>query len=400
MSIRYIDELDIEGRRLFVRVDYNVPLDEERRITDDTRIRASLPTLRYALERKAALVLASHLGRPKGKVRPELSLLPVAERLSELLDREVVMAPDCVSDGVSKVVSELTPGAILMLENLRFHPEEEANDPRFAGQLAKHGEIYLTDAFGTLHRAHASTCGMISFFEEKGAGFLIRRELHYLRDTLSKPKRPFVAILGGAKVSDKFEVIDKLLERVDHLLIGGAMAYTFLLAEGIGVGRSLVEERHRYLATRLLEKAKGRGVELLLPIDHIVAEGPEGEAVPLEGEEIPETMMALDIGPATLEAFRKRIASARTIFWNGPMGLFEKASFAEGTFGIARALAEATTASRAVTIVGGGDSVAALQRSGVSEQITHISTGGGASLEFIEGKQLPGLEALESSSNR
>ncbi|RMD98316.1 MAG: phosphoglycerate kinase, partial [Deltaproteobacteria bacterium] len=335
-------------------------------------------------------------GRPKGKVRPELSLLPVADRLSELLDREVIMAPDSISDGVRKVVSELTPGQILMLENLRFHPEEEANDLDFAEKLARLAEVYVSDAFGTLHRAHASTHGMVSFFQEKGAGFLIQRELRYLRDTLANPERPFVAILGGAKVSDKFKVIDRLLERVDALLIGGAMAYTFLLAQGIPVGRSLVEEKHRYLATRLLQKARDRGVELLLPHDHIVADDPDAAPSPLPVGEIPDTKMALDIGPETVASFRKRIETARTVFWNGPMGMFEKEAFAHGTFEIARALAAATAEREAVTIVGGGDSVAAIQRCGLADQISHISTGGGASLEFLEGKELPGLQALES----
>lgn len=392
--MRIIDELDLAGKRTFIRVDYNVPLDKSgdvRRITDDSRIRGSLPTVRYALDQGARVVLASHMGRPKGKVEPTMSLAPAAERLSELLDQKVTLAPDCVGDEVEKAVADLGEGQVLLLENLRFHAEEEKNDPAFVAQLANLADAYVNDAFGTAHRAHASTAGIAGQVSEKAAGFLLRDEIKHLGALLEGAQRPFVAILGGAKVSDKITVIENLLPRCDAMLIGGAMAYTFLKAQGIAVGNSLVEEDKLDMAAKALADAKAKGIDLLLPSDHVVAERPDADAAAeVSGLEIADGWLGVDIGPESRKRYAETIASARTVLWNGPMGIFEIDAFAGGTLAIADAMAS----NPGTTVVGGGDSVAAVGRAGVADKITHISTGGGASLEFLEGKTLPGIAAL------
>ena len=381
-----IKDLDLNQKRVFIRVDFNVPLASGgQEITSDKRIRSSIPTIEYALDHGAAVILASHLGRPKGKPDPEMSLKPVAARLSELMKKPVAMAPDCVGPQVEAMLPK--PGEILLLENLRYHAEEEKNDPEFSRQLAGLCDLYVNDAFGTAHRAHASTVGMIQYVSQAAAGLLMEQELKYLTMVTNDPKRPAVAILGGAKVSDKIEVIANLVKIVDTLMIGGAMAYTFLKSEGDPVGKSLVENDKLDLAKRLLHDHKDK---ILLPLDHVVAaelkEGVENEVV----ETIPDGKMGLDIGPRTVELFSKRIESANTIIWNGPMGVFEKPPFDKGTV----ALAKAVAASHAISVVGGGDSEKAIKSAGVSDKISHISTGGGASLEFLSGVKLPGVEAL------
>lgn len=394
MAIRYIDELSIAEKRVFIRVDFNVSFDENGKISGDTRIRAALPTIRYALGQNAKVILASHLGRPKGKPNPKYSMKPVGVRLSELLgDVDVLMPEDCIGDAVKKLAADMLPGQVMLLENLRFHPEEEANDETFAKQLASITEVYVNDAFGTAHRAHASTVGMVKFVQVKGAGFLMKAEVEALSKLLKNPERPFIAILGGAKVSDKLGVVENLLNICDKFLIGGGMAYTFLRAKGVEIGKSLLEEDKLHAARRVLERAETRGIEILLPVDHIVASACDANAVPKETDSIgiPPDMMGLDIGPKTISKFASVIDKSKTIFWNGPMGVFELAPFATGTNQVAFAVAE----SRAISVVGGGDSITALKKAGLADRITHISTGGGASLEFIEGKKLPGLAALE-----
>ena len=396
-----IRDLDLAHKHVFMRVDFNVPLsDDGREITDDTRIRETLPTLEYALRHKAKLILASHLGRPKGKPNPKYSMRPIVDRLRMLLDHHlgeqvnVAFSPDCVGELATELSRQLESGQVLLLENLRFHAEEEANDPKFAAQLASLCDIYVDDAFGSAHRAHASTEGITHFVKKSAAGLLMEKELTWMSKALDEPAKPFVAILGGAKVSDKIEVIDNLLSKVDAILIGGGMAYTFLKARGQDVGKSLLEADKIDIAEEALAKAEAKGVRFLLPVDHVLGDkfAPDAKTQIFEGDgSFPADWMGLDIGPKTIALFSKEIADASTIVWNGPMGVFEMPAFAVGTTKIAKAVAANQDA---VSIVGGGDSVAAVKKAGVADKITHISTGGGASLEFLEGKNLPGVEAL------
>jgi len=394
-GMKTIDELDLAGKRVFIRVDFNVPLDDRGHVTDDARIRAALPTIQFARKARAKVILASHLGRPKGDAsdKKKFTLEPAAERLSELLGTDVILADDSVGDGVRKAVADLKEGEVLLLENLRFHKGEEANDEVFARELASLADVWVNDAFGTAHRAHASTAGMARFVKEKAAGFLIRKEVEYLGRVLSRPEKPFVAVLGGAKVSDKIKVLENLIGKADSILVGGAMAYTFLKAKGVAVGKSRVEEDRLEMARQILDKAAARGVDFELPVDHVCASEPKETAkrVVVDGAAIPDGLLGLDIGPKTLDRYRQRILSARTVFWNGPMGLFEQKPWAEGTFGVAKAMAE----SAATTVVGGGDSAAAVEEAGLVDRMKHVSTGGGASLEFIEGRELPGVKVLE-----
>jgi len=391
--IRKLEELPVEGKRVFIRVDFNVPLTDSRKVADDARIQAALPTIRHCLERGARVVLASHLGRPKGKVVPELSLEPVAAHLAGLLDQEVVLADEPVGDGARKVVADVRDGHVAMLENLRFAPGEEKNDEQFAKQLAGYADVYVNDAFGTAHRAHASTAGMVPMIADRGAGFLMMREIEFLSKLLGEVDRPYLAILGGAKVSDKIQVLESLLERVNTIMIGGAMANTFLVARGADMGKSRVEEAKLAVARNFLRKAAERNVIVRLPTDVVCAADLDAEiGRPMRIGDIPPDLMALDIGPESTTAFAETIGEARTIFWNGPMGVFEKRPFAAGTMAVANAIADNR---RALSVVGGGDSVAAVSAAGVEDKISHVSTGGGASLEFIQGIELPGIAALE-----
>lgn len=391
MNKKTIEDFDIKNKRVLVRVDFNVPLDDAGNITDDTRIRAALPTINYLIDNGAKVILMSHLGRPKGKPNPKYSLAPAAKRLSELLNKEVILAPDCVGEEIEKIVSQMKPKDVLLLENVRFHEEEEKNDAEFAKKLAKLGDIFINDAFGTAHRAHASTAGVAKFLPA-GAGYLMQKEIEIMGSALENPQRPFAAILGGAKVGDKIGVIKNLLNKVDALLIGGGMAFTFLKSQGYEIGKSLLEEDKIELAASLLKEAEEKKVKLLLPEDVVITSEIK-EDMPYEtvsAKNIPPDKIGVDIGEKTREKFAEIIKDAKTVVWNGPMGVFEIKPYDAGTLAIAKAMAE----SNAITIVGGGDSVAAVEQLGLANSMTHVSTGGGASLEFLEGKELPGVAAL------
>ena len=391
-TFRTLDDLDVSQRRVFFRADLNVPM-EDGVITDDTRIRAILPTLQELLSKRAWVVLASHLGRPKGKPDPKFSMVPVGQRLAELLHREVIVPDECVGDGVKKVLIDQIPAQVVLLENLRYHAQEEANDAEFAKALKGRTDLYLTDAFGALHRAHASTAALPKLYEERGIGRLVQSELTHLTPLLGEPKRPYAVVLGGAKVSDKLKVIEHLLKRVDRIFLGGAMVFTFLKARGHQVGASLVDPKMLFQVERVMEEAKKRGVEIVFPKDFMVAKS-VAEPEPFEvtrDVRIPEGRMGLDIGPQTIELFTDKLKECATVFWNGPMGLFEVTPFDRGTLAVANVLASMDDA---VRVLGGGDSVAAAAKAGVLEKMTHVSTGGGATLEFLEGRSLPGLQAV------
>ncbi len=390
--MRYLDELPLERKRIFMRVDFNVPLTEDGQVASDLRIRFSLPSIRYVLNRKGKLILASHLGRPNGRVVPGLSLRPVAATLSRLLGQEVTLAPDCVGPQVQGMAQGLAPGEVLLLENLRFHPEEDANDPAFSQAMARLADIYVNDAFSTTHRAHASVVGITYCLPQVVVGFLLKTELSRLGALLTGPERPFVAIIGGAKVSGKLEAIERLLDKVDSLILGGGMAYTFLRSRGIEVGSSIIEADLIPVAARILSRARDKGIKVFLPVDHLIVPTEEGTQATKGSvaEKIAEGFMGLDIGPRTQEIFCDEIARAKTVFWNGPMGLFEKEACAQGTSSLARAMAEVN----GVTIVGGGDTMAAVAGMGLLGRMHHVSTGGGATLDFLAGRTLPGIEAL------
>ncbi|MEI8176742.1 MAG: phosphoglycerate kinase [Candidatus Omnitrophota bacterium] len=391
MNKKNIRDIDISGKRVLIRVDFNVPQDADLKITDDTRIAAALPTIRYAIEKGAKVVLMSHLGRPKGGPDPKYTLRPAAERLSALLGKPVVMAPECIGPDVQKLVAALKGGDVILLENLRFHKEEEANDPGFAKQLAASGDVYVNDAFGTAHRAHASTEGVTKYLPSV-AGFLVEKEIEYFERAVSAPAKPYVAILGGAKVSDKIEVIENLLKKVDAIIIGGGMAYTFLKAQGIEIGNSKLEADKLELAKGILSAAQARNIKIVLPVDHVIADKFDANAktAVTATAAIPAGMLGLDIGPKTIILFEAALKDAKTIVWNGPLGVFEMDAFDKGTRAIATYIANLKTTS----IIGGGDTAAAIGKFGLEERMSHISTGGGASLEYLEGKTLPGIAAL------
>ncbi len=392
--MKFLEEIEVKDKAVFLRVDFNVPLDENLNIRDDTRIKASLPTIKYLLQKGARLVVASHLGRPKGQFNPKMSLAPVAARLSQLLpETRIIMSPGVVGPEVDKLRSGLKAGELLLLENVRFYKQETDNDPEYSRALADDCLVFINDAFGSCHRAHASVVGIASFIPEKAAGYLLKKEVDYLKKITDRPEKPFVAILGGAKIEDKIPVLESLVNKADALLIGGAMAYTFLKARGLKVGKSLVEEDKLEIARQIMNKAEQNRVKLLLPLDHVLAaslDSREAAAV-VDSYPLPEDLMGVDIGPKTVAEYRQQIKSARTIFWNGPLGVFEVEAFSRGTVEIAAAVAE----SGAMSVVGGGDSIAAIQKAGVADKISHISTGGGASLEFVAYGTLPGIEALE-----
>ncbi|MCX5800573.1 MAG: phosphoglycerate kinase [Candidatus Eisenbacteria bacterium] len=392
LSVR---DLPLSGKRVLTRVDFNVPLDKEGNISDSTRIEASMPTIRYMVEKGGRIVLMSHLGRPKGKVVAGMSLAPVADKLRSFLRKDVLFATDCIGDPAMKAALSLKDGDVALLENLRFHREEEANDEKFSRELASLGEVYVNDAFGSAHRAHASTVGVTRYISLCAAGFLMQKEVEYLGKLLEEPKRPFVAVFGGAKVSDKIGVVRNLVDKVDKILIGGGMMFTFLAAKGLKIGQSILEEESIPVAKEIMERARNKSVELILPVDCVVSpsvkDAAETRIVPVE--EIPEGLAGVDIGPRTIEQFRGALAGAKTVLWNGPMGVFEIEAYSAGTEAVARMLAEATS-SGATTIVGGGDSAAAIVKAGLENRVSHVSTGGGASLEFLEGLELPGVAAL------
>ena len=396
--MKFIDELDIHEKKVLFRFDFNVPLDSSQNITDDIRIRSALPSINYALDEKARVIIASHLGRPKGKIVPEMSLAPVAKRLSRLLGKDVKFAPDCIGEEVRRMVDALQAGDVLLLENLRFHKEEEKNDEAFAAELGGLADVYIDDAFGNAHRAHASNVGVTRFVPVCGAGFLIKKELEYFKGALEKPARPFVAIVGGSKVSGKLEAVANLIRKVDKIILGGGMAFTFLKALGYSIGQSVVEDELIGRAAEVMKAVKELGVKLYLPVDCVIAESREAGApikvVPVQ--EITPGWTGLDIGPATVTLFAEALENAKTILWNGPMGVFEEQAFSHGTTAMARMLAN----SPAITIVGGGDTDVAIQQAGESDKITYISTGGGASLELLEGKVLPGVAALEQDGEK
>lgn len=397
-TVASLSAADLTGKRVLVRADFNVPLDDQGNITDDTRIRAALPTIQDLTSKGAKVILSSHFGRPKGKVVDSMRLTPVAKRLSELLGQEVIKCDDCIGDEVTSAITGMQNGQVALLENVRFYAEEEKNDPEFAKKLAANADLYVNDAFGTAHRAHASTEGVTHYLKPSVAGHLIEKELQYLQGAIEEPKRPLAAIIGGSKVSSKITVIETLLEKVDKLLIGGGMIFTFYKARGLSVGKSLVEDEFLDLAKKLEAKAKEKGVALLLPSDVVVADNfkPDANAQTVSIENIPDGWMGLDIGPDSVKLFQDALADCKTVIWNGPMGVFEFDQFAKGTEAIARSLADLTQQG-ATTIIGGGDSVAAVEKVGVAEQMSHISTGGGASLELLEGKVLPGIAALDEA---
>ncbi len=394
-----IDKVELKGKRVLVRVDFNVPLDENLNITDDTRIVESLPTIKKIISEGGKAILMSHLGRPKGGPNPKYSLKPTAQRLSELLGKDVKLAPDCIGEDVKSMVNQMKEGDVLILENVRFHPEEEKNDPEFAKKLAELGDVYINDAFGSAHRAHASTEGVTKYIKVSAAGYLMQKELEYLGAAVSDPKRPYTAILGGAKISGKIDVINNLLDKVDTLIIGGGMAFTFFKAQGKEIGKSLLEEEKIELAKEVLQKVQSTGVKFILPVDVIVASefSNDSPSKVVSVDSIPADKMGLDIGPETIKLFSDEIMKSKTVVWNGPMGVFEFDNFAKGTFAIAQALADATRKG-VITVVGGGDSAAAIAKAGLKDKVSHVSTGGGASLEFLEGKVLPGVAALNDDN--
>ena len=391
MNKKSIKDIQISGKRLLMRVDFNVPLDKEQKITDDNRIQAALPTIKYALNNNAKLILMSHLGRPKGEVKKEFSLAPAAQRLSELLGKPVKMMQDCIGDEVKQAVSAMADANVIMLENLRFHKQETDNDAEFAKELASLGEVFVNDAFGTCHRAHASTEGVTKYLES-ASGLLVEKEIEYFEKIVTQPEKPFVFLLGGAKVADKIPVIENMMEKADSILIGGAMAYTFMKVKGIDVGSSRMEEEMIDTVKNILDKAKSKGVDIVLPVDHIVTDNIEtaSNVKTTDGESIEQGWMGVDIGPKSVELFNKKLTQAKTVVWNGPVGIFENDKFAAGT----KRLAEIIAASSATSVIGGGDTAAAVAKFGVADKMSHISTGGGASLEYLEGKVLPGVAAL------
>jgi len=390
-----IDNVELKGKRVLVRVDFNVPFDENLKITDDRRITSALPTINKIIKEGGKAILMSHLGRPKGQPKPEFSLKPVAVRLEELVEAKVRFAEDCIGENVKNIVNKMNDGEVLLLENLRFHSEEEKNNPDFAKQLAELGDVYINDAFGSAHRAHASTEGVTKFINTCAAGYLMQKELDYLGKAVAEPKRPFTAILGGAKISGKIDVIENLLPKVDNLIIGGGMAYTFFKAKGFEIGTSLLEEDKLDLAKEIIAKSENSNAKFLLPVDVVVAEEFKNESPSevVDIEKIPADKMGLDVGPKSIELFNDIIRNSKTVIWNGPLGVFEFPNFANGTNSIANALAEATS-NGAITVIGGGDSASAIKKAGLEDKVTHVSTGGGASLEFLEGKVLPGVAAL------